>query len=117
MRVTVTVETEYRAESAPLEPADQAFPEVLVMDVAAVKAADVGSPPGNAGKTHIQTDAQLIPHGAEAGLNVSGPHQRAVFLTSGPGAAQQIDHLFLTGFCHAVKESLGMHHGINVANL
>ena len=50
-------------------------------------------------------------------MNISGPHQRAVFLAARPCAAQQIDDLLLSFRLHSVEEGLRVHHRIDVSDL
>lgn len=64
-----------------------------IFDVAALKAADIGGPPGNARHRHIQPGGELVAQRMKRGVHVARPRQHAVALAACPGAAHQVDDL------------------------
>jgi len=57
--LTVSVQTHDRREDTELEPADQQFMEIRIVDASAVESADVGREPGNAGDPHVHAGDDL----------------------------------------------------------
>ena len=108
---------EHRVEAAPREPAQQQFLEGGIGDIAAHEAADIARPPGDARQLHGKARLQLLPHGAEGGVDVAGPGQHGVLLAAGPGAAGQGHDLRFARFLQAIVEALGVAHGIHVGGL
>lgn len=112
----VSMEPHDGAERAPGKPPGKQFAESRVIGVTAVKTADVRCPPGDTGKAHVQSRRQLVPHTLEAGGDVPGPDQRAVFLAARPGAAEEVDDILLPLLLLALVERLRVPHGIEVAD-
>ena len=115
--IAVPVEAHHRAEGPVLEPPGQQLLEGGVGGVAAVEAADVRGPPGDAGDAHVQPGGELVAEALKAGVDVAAPHQGAVLLRARPGAPQQVDDVLLALGLHAVEEGLGVKQGVAVAHL
>ena len=111
------METHDRAEGPELKPAGEQLMEGRVVDIASMKAPDIRRPPWNPGESHIQSGTQLISERAEGGINVSGPHQRAVFLRSRPGAAKQIHDIGLPLLRHSLIGHAGIFPRIDIPDL
>ena len=115
--LAVAVQAHHRAVGSPLEPADQQLVEVLIRRHAAVEAADVRGPPGDARNAHVQPGAHLHAQEFPGAADVAAPHQRAVALAPGPGAAHQIHGILHALGLHALIEAPGEGLGIHVARL
>ena len=85
-----------------------------IMDISAMKAADVCRPPCNSGHPHIQSGHYLISQIGEGGRHVAGPDQCSVLLRACPGTADQIDGILHARFFHAVVKGLRVTHRILV---
>ena len=105
-----------RTEAAEGEPPYKKLFELLGSDIAAVEAADVGGPPGDARKAHVEACAKLVPKRAEGGVNIAGPYERAVALGTGPGTAEEIDDILLPCFFHALVSHACIVRGIPVSD-
>ena len=110
------METHYRAESAKLKPADQQLMEFRIMDISAVEASDVRSPPGDPGDSHIQSCRQLISQGTEGRINIPGPHQCSVPLAAGPGTAEKVQDILLSFFLHSLVSHPGVLSWIDISH-
>jgi len=86
------VKTHNWTEGSPLEPADEQFTEVMVIWISTMKPTNAAieisissrtleadillcCPPGNTGKTHIESSGQLISETSPGGGNVAAPDQ------------------------------------------
>ncbi len=58
--LAAAMNTHDRTESAELEPADQQLLKTIVVDIAAVKSADIRGPPGNSAEPHMYARADLF---------------------------------------------------------
>ena len=101
------MQAHHRTEHAPLEPADQQLLKRRIVDVAALKTADVGRPPRNTRQPHVQASSNLIAQRVEGRVDVAGPRQHAVTLAARPGAAHQIDDLVFAFLLQSVVKTLG----------
>ena len=90
---------------------------VFVINIGPEESPNISGPPGNSGKSHIQTCGKLVLETFKGRVDISGPHQSPVFLASCPGAAQQVHNLFLAFCPHSVKESFGIHGRIDISDL
>ena len=66
-----------------------------------MEAADVGGPPRNSGKAHVQACRQLITKCPERRIDIARPHQCTILLASCPRAAKKIEDVLLPFFRHA----------------
>ena len=97
-----------------LVPADQQLAEIRIIHVVGHEAADVGRPPRNAGKAHVQAALQLVGKRLERRGHVARPHDIAVLLATRPGAAQKVDRR-LAALAHLVPEDAAVHLRVHVA--
>ena len=115
VRSAVAVHTENSRVNGKLIPADQKLLEIRVVDIICHKAADIGCPPWNAGKTHIKAGLELIIEGFKGTRHIAGPYNISVFLASGPGAAKQVYNIFFSFCFHAVIEDTAVQLRIDIA--
>ena len=115
--VSVAVQTHDGKIGRKFKPAGEQFVEGGVVDIAAVEAADVRRPPGDARHRHMEPRVVLIAERLEGGGHVSAPHERAVLRASCPGAADEIDDVFFALRFHALVEGAGVLHGVLVGAL
>ena len=80
VRSAVAVHTENSRINGKLIPSDQKLLEIRVIDIICHKAADIGCPPRNAGKTHIKAGLELIIEGFKGTRHIAGPYNISVFL-------------------------------------
>ena len=116
LRQTRAVQAHHRTEGAPLEPAQQQLVERGVADVAAVEAADIRRPPGDARHAHVHAGADLAAERFPRARNIAGPDKRAVPLAARPGAAHQAHGVFLALGAHAVRDHARVELRIEVAH-
>ena len=112
---SIAVHTENCGVNGKLIPADQKLLEIRVVDIICHKAADIGCPPRNAGKTHIKAGLELIIEGFKGTRHIAGPYNISVFLASGPGAAKQVYNIFFSFCFHAVIEDTAVQLRIDIA--
>jgi hypothetical protein len=96
----VTVQAKEGTPKAVLKPADDELAVVRIVRIAAVKSPDVGRPPGDTGKSHVQTGRKLGRQRLERRSDVTRPNGRAVALAARPGRAAERENLFRTGVAH-----------------
>jgi len=117
LRHAVAVQAHDRAEGTPLEPANQQLAKGWVVGIAAVESADVRGPPRDSSDAHVEARGNLPAEVLPRRLDVPGPHQRPVSLTSRPCAANQIHGVALARFDLTFVEPAGVVLGVEVAHL
>ena len=87
------MQTQHGRIGTKLEPATEQLNKVGVMPVVGHKATNVGSPPWNAGQTHVYATLQLVAQRLKGARHVTTPYYVAILLATSPAGAQQVDGL------------------------
>ena len=114
---TITVKSHNRTECSIFKPAYKYFMIIFIIDVCSKESTNIGCPPRNTGKSHVKTCCKLILKTFKCRMNISGPYECTIFLTSCPCTAKQVDYIFLSLCSHAIKECFCIHCRINITNL
>ena len=87
---SIAVHTENCGVNGKLIPANQKLLEIRIVHIVGHEAADIGGPPWDSRKAHVQACLKLIVESLKGAGHIAGPDHISVFLASGPGAAKQV---------------------------
>ncbi len=79
------MQSEQWTEGAVLEPADEEFAKSGRLRIAAVEAADIGGPPGNAAQANVQPGTDLCLERLKRTVDIARPDSRTITLAPCPG--------------------------------
>ena len=99
------MQPEQWAEDTVLEPAYDEFTKSRSIGIAAIKATNIGGPPGQATQGNIQTGAYLVLQGFECAIDIARPDGSAIMLAARPGRTAQIKDIRLASGTHALVET------------